>query len=83
MLTSFWMCTIFKVFVEFVTMLRLFYVLLLGQEACDQILLAPWLGMEPPLLPWKVKSSPLNRQGKSSIFSNFEYWIFWCFFLVF
>ena len=50
------MCTIFKVFVEFVTILCLFYVFLLGQEAYDQILLAPWLGMEPLLLPWKVKS---------------------------
>ena len=56
MLTFFWMCTIFKVFVEFVTILCLFYVFLLGQEAYDQILLAPWLGMEPLLLPWKVKS---------------------------
>ena len=40
-LELFLMCTVFKVFIEFVIILHLFYVLLLGQEACDQILLAP------------------------------------------
>ena len=40
-LELFLVCTLFKVFIEFVIILRLFYVLLLGQEAYDQILLAP------------------------------------------
>ena len=39
------MCTILKVFVEFVTMLLLLFTLLFGHEACG--ILAPWPGIKP------------------------------------
>ena len=50
----FLMWTIKKVFIEFVTILLLFYVLIFGQEACG--ILAPRPGIEPtaPGLEGKV-----------------------------
>ena len=48
------MWTILKVFIEFVTVLFLFYGLLFCQEACG--ILAPQSGIEPTTLHWKVKS---------------------------
>ena len=56
------MWTFFKVFIEFVIILLLFYVLAFGCKACR--ILAPWLGIETPTptleggilitgLPWK------------------------------
>ena len=39
------MWTIFKVFIEFVTVLLLFYVLVFGREAYG--ILVPWPGIEP------------------------------------
>ena len=48
----FLMWTIFKVFIEFVAILFLFYVLVFGQEACA-IANQRW---NPHLLHWKVKS---------------------------
>ena len=41
------MWTIFKVFIEYVTILLPLYVLVLGREACG--ILAPWPGIEPGL----------------------------------
>ena len=46
---------IFKVFIEFVTILLLFYILgFFGREAHG--ILVPLLGIEPSPLHWKVKS---------------------------
>ena len=42
------MWTIFKVFIEFVTILLLFYILVFGPEACGN--LAPPSGVKPTLL---------------------------------
>ena len=58
------MRTIFKVFIEFVTILFLFYVLVflamrhVGSHFPDQ-------GLNPCPLLWKVKSSPLDHEGSS------------------
>ena len=48
------MWTIFKVFIEFVTVLLLFYVLLFGCQACG--ILAPHQGSTPRPLHWKGES---------------------------
>ena len=58
------MWTIFKVFIEFVTILLLFYVFgFFGHEACG--ILAPWPGIEPipPALEGKVLAT--GPPGKS------------------
>lgn len=57
------MWIIFKVFIEFVTILLLVYVFMgffffFGQEACG--ILGPRSGMEP--LYWRAKSYPLDSQ---------------------
>ena len=58
----FLMWTIFKVFIEFVTILLLFYVFsFFGCEACG--ILAPQPGMEPAPSHWEAKSEPLDHQG--------------------
>ena len=50
----FFMWTIFKVVIEFVTILLLFYVFYFGHKAWG--ILAPWVGIEPvsPVLEGKV-----------------------------
>ena len=49
------MCTIFKVFIEFVTILLLFFMFwFFGREACG--ILAPDQGLNPQPLHWKVNS---------------------------
>ena len=51
-----------KVFIEFVTILLLFYVLIFGPE-----ILALASGMNPHPLDWKSKSQPLDSQGSPVI----------------
>ena len=70
------MWTIFKVFIEFVTTLLLFYVFwFFGREACG--VSAPWPGVEPapPALEGKVLTT--GPPGKSLLFflSPFPYYI--------
>ena len=48
------MWTIFKVFIEFVTTLPLFYLLFFGHKAGR--ILSPRPGIEPATLYWKAKS---------------------------
>ena len=50
----FLMWTIFKVFVEFVTILLLFMFWFFSHEACW--ILAPWPGIQSVPLHWKAKS---------------------------
>ena len=52
----------FKVFIECVTILLLFYVLIFGPE-----ILALASGMNPHPLDWKSKSQPLDSQGSPVI----------------
>ena len=66
---SFFFClmwTIFKVFIEFVTICFCFMFWYFGQEACE--ILAPWPGIEPtpPALENEVLGTGL--QGKSRLF---------------
>jgi len=58
------MWTILKVFIEFVTMLLLLFMLLFGHEACG--ILAPWPGIKPTPLHWKVKAQALDDQESPS-----------------
>ena len=55
----FWGGLVFKVFIEFVTILLLFYVLVFGCEACG--ILAPWSGIKPvpPALEGEVLTTGL------------------------
>ena len=62
MIFFFLMWTIFKVFIECVTILLLFYVLIFGPE-----ILALASGMNPHPLDWKSKSQPLDSQGSPVI----------------
>ena len=57
------MWTIFKVFIEFVTILFLFYALVFGRKVCG--FLAPWPGIKPapPALEGEVLTTGLP--GKS------------------
>ena len=62
------MWTIFKVFIEFVTILLLFYLLgFFGQEACG--LSAPWPGIEPtcPALEGEVLTTGLLGKCQASV----------------
>ena len=65
----FLMWTILKLFIEFVTILLLFYVFpFFSLKACG--ILAPWPGIKLHLLHWKVKSSPLDHQGNPCVWSS-------------
>ena len=55
------MWTTLKVFIEFVSMLLLFYLLFSGWEARG--ILAPNQGSNPNPLHWKAKPQPLDHQG--------------------
>ena len=56
--------TIFKVFIEFVTILLLFYVLFFfGSEVCE--ILAPQRGIKPHSLHWKANSLTTGPPEKS------------------
>ena len=57
------MWTIFKVFIEFVIILLLFYVLDFGHEACG--ILAPWPGIEPALPALEGEVLTTGPPGKS------------------
>ena len=57
------MWTILKVFIEFVTILLLFYVLVFGHEACG--ILAPRPGIEPTTPELEGKVSTTGPPGKS------------------
>ena len=57
----------FKVFIEFVTILLLFCVLVFGPEAYE--ILALPSGMNPHPLHWKAKSQALDSQGSPVILS--------------
>ena len=54
--------TIFKIFIEFITILLLFYVLVFSAMRHVGFLL-PDKGSNPHVLHWKAKSYPLNHQG--------------------
>ena len=61
------MWIIFKAFIEFFTILLLFFVLsFFGHEIYG--ILAPQPGFEPHLLHWKVKSQPLAWKGSPDNF---------------
>ena len=53
----------FKVFIEFVTILLLFSVLAFGLEAGG--IVAPCPGIEPALLQWKAKFYSMDHQGRA------------------
>ena len=57
------MWTIFKAFIEFVTILLLFYILVFGHEACG--ILAPRPGIEPasPALEGEVLTTGLPEKS--------------------
>ena len=57
------MWTIFKVFIEFVTVLLLFYVLVLWTKICGILAPPPGIESSPPILEGKVLTAGL--QGKS------------------
>ena len=59
----FWMWTIFKVFIELVTVLLLFYVLVLWTKICGILAPPPGIESSPPILEGKVLTAGL--QGKS------------------
>ena len=62
MFLVFLICTILKVFIEFVTVLFLLFMFwFLDHEAHGN--LTPQPGTEPTPLHWKAKSSPLDLQG--------------------
>ena len=56
------MWTVFKVFVEFVIILLLFYVLVFWPQGTGDLSCPKGMKPTPPLY-WKVKSQLLNRQG--------------------
>ena len=68
-----------KSFVEFFTVLFLFYVLVFGHMACG--ILASRPGIEPTLLHWKVKSWPLDHQG-GLYYMFFKYRTCFCHFII-
>ena len=57
------MCTIFKVFIEFVTILLLLYVFCFGHEACGILALRPGIKPTPPALKGEVLTT--GPPGKS------------------
>ena len=57
------MWTIFKGFIEFVTILLLFYVLVFQPQACG--MLAPWPGIEPRRPALEGKALTTGPPGKS------------------
>ena len=59
----------FKVFMEFVTILFLFYVFW-GHKACR--ILAPWLGIEPTPPALKGKVLTTGPPGKCVTYTNFK-----------
>ena len=63
----FLMWTIFKAFIEVVTIWLLFY----GYKACG--ILAPRPGIEPTPPALESKSSPLDRQGSPLSFNSFTF----------
>ena len=65
------MWTIFKVFIEFVTILLLFYALVFGCESCG--ILAPQPGIEPtpPALEGEVLT--IGPPGKSQTLLNYTF----------
>ena len=62
----FLMWTIFQVFIEFITILFLFYILLIlaSRHVESQL---PNQGLNPSLLHWKAKSQPTDWQGSPSL----------------
>ena len=58
---------IFKVFIEFVTMLLLFYVLFFGQEACG--IIAPGPGIKP--IPPALDGEALDHQRSLIVYIIF------------
>ena len=58
------MWTIFKVFIEFVTILLLSYVLLFAQEACGILVPQPGIEPTPPALEGEVISTGPPRRAK-------------------
>ena len=60
------MWTIFKVFIEFVTILLLFYVLVLDHKACR--ILAPRPGFEPTPPALEAEVLTTGAPGKSQSF---------------
>ena len=70
----FWMWTIFKVLIEFVTILFLFYIWFFGHEACG--LLVPWPGIKPahPALEGEILTTGLQGHPSTSLFlSSFSF----------
>ena len=67
---DFFMWTIFKVFIEFATILLLFFILFFGCEACG--ILAPQPGMEPapPALEGKVLTTGPPAKSPASCFNT-------------
>ena len=66
------MWTIFKVFIEAITILFLFYVLVFGLEACG--ILAPQPGIEPtpPALEGKVLTTGPPGKSLNPIFEELK-----------
>ena len=64
------MWTIFKVFIEFVTLLLLFYIFVFWPEACG--ILAPQAGIEPTL-PALEGEMPLDHQGSPKSLHHFTW----------
>ena len=62
------MWAILKVFIEFVTVLLLFYVLVFGPEACG--ILAPWPGIKPapPVLKGEAVTTGLPLKSVVGFF---------------
>ena len=61
----FLMWTIFKVLIEFVTILLLFYILVLGHKVCG--IFAPWAGIKPTPLALEGKVMTTGLPGKSYV----------------
>ena len=59
------MWTIFKVFIEFVTVLLLFYIFCLVHEACGILALQPRIGPLPPARQVKVLTLWTTREVPS------------------
>ena len=68
------MWTIFKVFIEFVTILLLFYVLVFGCEACG--ILAPQPGIKPAPRALEGEVLTTGLPGKPSKTINFKAKVF-------
>ena len=64
------MWTIFKVFIEFVTVLLLFYVLLFGCQACGILAPQPGINPEAPALEGGVLTTGLPGKSPMCIFGG-------------